>query len=355
MRQRINNERKWGITMNKQAIIEGLCDQIDEKELMNQFKIRYYEELHKEERHETLVKKAFDAFDTLQEAIDKILSNEDFKIIKHRVEEIKFNLEDIIISRFNQLEELFMNAQSEKIDLSEIEKDEHFFDEYDAYKEDMRSALFNLNPKKMYEEGKNLLGTGEKSTILTEQELMYNMVKSTDISHVLGILGKEFGKIIDEGKKYELVIDEEIGGYEHGDGVLMDRGKFDLDEYLDIYPFMYEYTGRRVSHLAMEGEQGEDFSYWATYEEHFRNLLTTIIMDRFEQVLIEFNSSKQSEYDSLMKQLYISPKDVYDVQKILKQSPFLYDELNEFQEEIWFKFTSSNAREIYDNTKKGSK
>lgn len=341
--------------MKKEDIIEKLLDQIDEKELLGQFKLCYFEEVHKEERHETLVKKALDSFKSLEEAFGVILTKEDFKIIAHRVDEIKVSLEDVVDSKFNQLEELFMNALSQAMDISEFQQDEHFFDEYDDYKEDVKKAFFKLSPADLFKDGKELLSKDSKSTLLIEQEIMYSMVKATNVSHILSILGKEFGKIINEGKKYELVIDEEVGGYEHGDGILMDKGSFDLSEYLDVYPFMYEYTGRRVSHLAMEDAEGEDFSYWSTYEEHFRNLLTRIVIDKFEEVLRDFNSNRHSEYDMLMKQLYVSPKEFNDVQKILKQSPFMYDELNEFQEEIWFKFTSSNAQEIYDNIEEGSK
>lgn len=340
--------------MDKQELMEKLMDLVDEKEIESQFKMRYFEEIHKEERHETLVKKALEVFDTLEAAFERIIGDEEFKIINFRVEEIRDILIEVVNGKFDHLEESFMAAVAEKMDIEPLREDPGFFEPYDEYKKDLLSVYMKQSPHKLYEEGKGLLSQDQKASIMTEQEIALELIKSTDVEHIKKRLAEEFVKMIDEGQQYELVIDEEVGGYEAGDGILMDKGKFDLEEYLDVYPFMAEYTGRRVSHVALEDGEGEDFSYWTTYEEHFRKLLDMMIMDKFQTVLEEFNNSRYSEYSILMQQLHIEGKQHLDAQEILKRSPLIYNELNEFQEQIWFNFVSSPSQEIYSLGKEGS-
>ncbi|WP_105614862.1 hypothetical protein [Vallitalea okinawensis] len=341
--------------MDKQERMNTLLDLIDEEYLTKEFYIRYFEEIYKDERKKSLTRTAMEAFDTLSEAFDVILNDENYKVIYHRCKELKEILENVILEYFEEREDHALNEVFTPAEIKEINEDKEFFSAFDEYKQDIFKDLFHKEPKKIYDVAKKYLLDDEKHMSLSEEDIIMEMVKVFDDEYVIGQLAEKFTHIIDNHTKYILEVDEENDEDLTGqaDSILMPIGQFDINDYFDIYPFLYEYTGERISLLGDEEGNGE-ISYWGTYEEYFQNILRDMILGNLGRVFEELNNNRHSDYTILMDRLRIETKDYLNVQKILKESQVLYYELNEFEEGIWTKFAESSAEDLYRKGKKGS-
>lgn len=337
--------------MHSQDQVNDILDLVNEDELVREYTLKYHEIMDKSQRDQTLLKTAMEAFDTLREAFDTLLSKDDYKIIAHDVLGLK---EDLL----GMVQDCFENAEEQAVQTLEG-TDPEAFKALDEYKADMLEDLLLKNPKELYELGVTLISQDDSYLTLSEEDVILELGKQFDREYVIGQLAQKFAHIIDNHTKYVLEVDEEEAELEgvqeinQSDSILVSIGQYDIEDYFDIYPFLYEYTGERISYIGNDEESGE-ISYWGTYEEYFQNILRDMVLTNLARVLEKLNQTRHSEYTMLMEYLKVPSKEFNDTQKILNQSPVLYRELYEFEENIWSKFVESEAATLYNLGKKGS-
>lgn len=335
--------------MTREEKINLLLDFINEDEMIREYTLKYHDMTLNSHQQEGLLKTAMEAFESFEEAFERLLNNDDFKMIVHDVVELRDELLSIIDEHFDNAEERAVKE--------EIAMDPSLFSALDDYKKDIIQDLMHRRPKDLFELGETYIQQEHFDLPLSEDDLMSLFYEELDQKYIMKELAEKFAHIIDNHTKYVLEIDEEdevlegVQEVNQGDYLLTAVGNYNIDDYFDVYPFLFEYTGERISYV---GADDEEISYWDTYESYFQEKLRGMLIGSFKKVIDDLNQNRHSDYTALMDVMKLSPKEYGDTAKVLNQSAFIYEKFADLEENIFSKFVSAEANEMYKLGKKGS-